>query len=127
VEAPMRLLTENEMKQLSFPDCIVEEMKFDIPQKIVKIKTDIGYLSSDGGVKLKNCELIIRDWSELKVSLYRAATKQWEKLDVNQIEKLVDICEFEYDKKIIFRGFGKKTGQWIEVVFLDGTLKVNCN
>lgn len=123
----MRLLTENEMKQLSFPDCIVEEMNFDIPGKTVKIKTDIGYLSSDSGVKLKNCEIIIRDWSELKVSLYRAASKQWEKLDVNQIEKLVDICEFEYGKKIVFRGFGKKTGQWIEVVFLDGMIKVNCN
>lgn len=123
----MRFLTKNEIKQLSFPDCIVEEMKFDIPEKIVKIKTNIGYLSGNGGVKLKNCELIIRDWHELNVSLYRVTTKRWEKLDVDHIEKLVDICEFECDGKTVFRGFGEITGQWIEIVFLNAVLKVNCN
>jgi hypothetical protein len=127
MENVMKLLTKSDMQHLSFPDSIIKNMQFDIPSKIVKIKTDAGYLSKNDGIKVKNCELFVTDWDQLKISLYRAKTKQWEKLDEDKIEKLVDICEFEYKDKIVFRGFGEESGQWIEIMFISATLKVECD
>lgn len=120
----MKLLTQAELQKLSFPDCVVEDMVINIPNKELKIKTDSGFLSIDGGITLKSCRLIAKNWRTIKAMLYRAKTECWENLDVNNIEKLVDICEFEFSEKIIFRGFGARTGQWIEIVLSEGVLQV---
>lgn len=117
-------MTEVEKQKLSFPDCAVKDMHFDITNRVVKIKTNGGYLAINGGTSLKFCKLIVKDWLTMNVALYRAKTKKWEKLSLDNIENLLDICEFVYGKKIIFRGFGSRTGQWIEIVFSGATLDV---
>lgn len=127
MEAKMKLLTKNEIQRLSFPDCIVEKMQFDIADRIVNIKTNIGYLSINEGINLKNCKLTLKNWQELRGSLYNSKTKKWEKLDIDNMEELIDICEFNYGKEITFSGFGKESGQWIELVFLNTILKVECD
>jgi len=116
----MRFLTKTEIQKLSFPDCKAMNMEFDIPSKKIKIKTDSGFLSINGGEKLGACKLILQGWQSIKAVLYRTKTKQWESLDINNIEKVVDICEFEFGEEIIFRGFGAKTEiAWIESAFAD--------
>lgn len=120
----MNLLTKSEIQNLSFPDYKIENMKFDIPNRIIEIITNGGYLSINGGIRLKSCRLFVKNWQSIEVKLYRTQTKQWEKLNTDDMEKLIDICEFEYGEKIIFRGFGAKTGQWIELVFFNAILEV---
>jgi len=120
----MSLLTKVEMQKLSFPDYKIESMRINVPNRIMEIMTNGGYLSIGGGIRLKFCKLAIKNWQSIEAKLYRAQTKQWEKLDANNIEKLIDICEFECEEKIIFRGFGDKTGQWIELVFYKAILEV---
>ena len=120
----MNLLTKAEMQNLSFPDYKIENMKFDIPNRIMEIMTNGGYLSLNGGIRLKSCRLVVKNWESIEAKLYRTQTKQWENLDASDIEKLMDICEFECGEKIIFRGFGAKTGQWIEFIFSKAILEV---
>lgn len=120
----MNLLTIDEIRELSFPDCIVENMLFDIPNRIMTIKTNSGFLSIKEGIKLGSCKLTIENWQSLNATLYRTKTKKWENLNINNIESLVDICEFEYSEEIIFRGFGIGSHQWIEIILSKATLKV---
>ena len=122
----MKFLTKTEIQKLSFPD-LTENMEFDISSREIKIKTDSGFLSINGGSKLGSCKLIAQGWQSIKAVLYHAKTKQWENLDINNIEKLIDICEFEFGEEIIFRGFGAKTGQWIEIILSKALLKVECD
>jgi hypothetical protein len=123
----MKKLTEFELKNLSFPDCIVQDMWINVSDKVAEVKTDTGYLLFDGGTRLKNCHLIIHDWEELQISRYWANKKKWEKLNVEDVERLVDICEFVYGKNVVFRGFGEKTGQWVEIKFFNCVLVVECS
>jgi hypothetical protein len=126
VEIEMNLLTRAEIKKLSFSDYVVEDMRFDIFNRVMKITTNGGFLSVNGGVKLKSCHMIVKDWQLLNARLYRTKTKKWEKLDTSDLESLIDICEFCYGEEIIFRGFGVKTGQWIELIFSKASLQVEC-
>ncbi len=120
----MELMTEVEKQKLSFPDYEVKDMRFDIASRVVEIETDGGYLAINGGMSLKFCKLKVKDWLAMSAALYRAKTKKWEKLSLGNIEDLSDICEFVYGKEIIFRGFGSRTGQWIEIIFSGATLEV---
>lgn len=120
----MKLMTESEMQKLSFPDCQVEKMHIDIHNKIVEIQTSCGYLDMAPGIVVKTCKVIIKNWRSISASLYRADTKKWEKQNQENIEKLNDICEFNYGKDIILRGFGVETGQWIEIVINEAILEV---
>lgn len=121
----MRLLTQAELQKLSFPDSVVEDMVINIPNKELKIKTDSGFLSINGGIELNSCMLTVKNWHSISATIYHAKTKKTENLDVSKIDKLVDICEFEFGEEIIFRGFGVKTG-WIEIVLSKAFLQVEC-
>lgn len=127
IEIKMKLLTEAQIQNLSFSDCKVEKMQFDISNRIVDIKTDGAYVVMDECVEFQSCRLMVKNWESVSARLYRAKTKQWEELDVNCIEKLVDICEFNYDQEIVFRGFGAESGQWVEITFTKAALEVICD
>lgn len=126
MEDKMRILNNDEIEKLSFPDYHVEFIHIDDLKKIAKIETDGAYLLSTEGIRLKKCELTIKNWQSIDIALYRASTKQWENLSLSNIDNLSDICEFEYGKDIIFRGFGQKTGQWIELKFKNSSIEVKC-
>lgn len=121
----MNLLTKSEIKNLSFSDYKIESMESDIPHRIIKIITSGGYLSIDGGIRLRSCRVIVKNWQSIEINRYQTQTKQWVKLNTDDIEKLIDICEFEYGEQITFiKGFGEKTGQWIEFIFYNATLEI---
>jgi len=122
----MRLLTQAELQKLSFPDSVVEDMVINISNKELKIKTDSGFLSINGGIELNSCRLIVKNWQSIRATIYHAKTKKTENLDLGNIDKLVDICEFEFGEEIIFRGFGAKTG-WLEIVLSKAFLQVECD
>jgi len=122
----MKVLAQSELKQLSFPDSKVENMEIDFSKHIVNIEVNSGYLCKNTGVRLPACKIIIKQWSSLTVRLYRASTEEWEKVNINEdMEKLIDICEFVYGEDIVFRGVGKKSGQWLELVFSKAIAEVN--
>lgn len=119
----MKILTQAELQNLSFPDSIVEDMKIDVLNKELKIKTDSGFLSINSGVELNSCCLLAKNWQSIRATIYHAKTKMTEILDVNKLDKLIDICEFEFGEEIIFRGFGEKGG-WIEIILVKAILEV---
>jgi hypothetical protein len=118
----MKLLTQDELKKLSFPDAVVEDMVINIPNKKLKIKTNGGFLSINRGIELDSCRIIVENWLSIRATVYHAQTKKFENFD-EDIDKLIDICEFEYGEEIIFRGFGAKGG-WIEIVLSKAFMKV---
>jgi hypothetical protein len=121
----MRKLSISELQNLTFPDSRVLDMNIDLDKRLARIDTESGYLALDGGNKLRNCKIIIKNWSSISAKLYRSQTREWENLRSN-IEKFDDICEFEFNEKITFRGFGSDSGQWIEIIFAKGILEVIC-
>ena len=124
----MRKLSEFEKCKLSFPDCIVEDMQYAISSGFVKIKTNSGYLSIDGGIELRSCGLFFKNWELVKARLYRTKTKEWEDLSEGDVEKLADICEFKYENgNVVLSGFGKESWQWIEISFTNAVLDVECD
>ncbi len=119
----MKVLTQNEFQKLSFPGAKIEEMKIDTINKILEIKVNSGHLDIDGGVELNSCYLSITNWESIKATIYHAKTKNIEILDINKLDKLDDICEFEFGNILILRGFGVKGG-WIEIIVEKPILKV---
>jgi hypothetical protein len=121
----MIFLTQMELQKLSFPDSEVKDMKINSIQKLMEIDADSCYLDLNGGKRLFNCKVQLRNWRNLEILLYESSAEELKILEPDSAEMLVDICEFVYGEKIIFKGFGKKTGQWIEYDFIGGEFTVS--
>jgi hypothetical protein len=121
----MKLLTQAELKELSFPDSKVECMEINNQDKTARIELNSAYLSCKGGVRLPACDVQIKQWHSLSAKLYKASMERWETLEEDCIESLTDICEFEYGDDVVFRGFGEESGQWIEIVFSKPVFEVS--
>jgi hypothetical protein len=123
----IKLLTPTEIQKLSSPDCNIEDMEINIPNKEIKIKTSSAILSIDNGTQLKTCKITIKNWESIKLAFYYMEIKRWINSDINEIEKLTGIGEFEFGEEIIFWGFGAKTDQWTQITISDAFLIVECD
>lgn len=120
----MNRLTKLEIENLSFPDSDVENMSLCFDHCTLEIKTDSCYLNVNGGKRLFGCVVKLIKWRMVNISLYESSTEEIKILSPETADNLVDICEFEFGDKIIFKGFGAKTGQWVEYVFTGGEMSV---
>ena len=121
----MKYLTNLEIQNLSFPDSDVEQMLLSMMEKIkLEINTDSCYVNLNGGKRLFDCKVKLKNWEKVEITLYEASTGEVKVLSPETADKLVDICEFEYGEKITFKGFGVSTGQWLEYTFFGGDLSV---
>lgn len=122
----MEIINLLELQNLSFPDCQILKMFIDMNNKIAEIYTNSGYINLRGGINLLNCQIILKNWASIDIALYNSKTKIWEKLNSSNIDYLDDICEFNFGELIIFKGFGKRSGQWIEYSFKNPEYQINC-
>jgi hypothetical protein len=123
----MKLLTPTEIQKLSFPDCNIEDMEINIPNKEIKIKTSGAFLSIDNGTQLKSCKITIKNWQSIKLAFYYIGIKRWVNLHIDEIEELTGIAQFEFGEEIIFWGFGSKTDEWNQITISGAFLIVECD
>lgn len=126
MEEKIILVKNSEIKKLSFPDSTVKSMMVDTNNKVSEIVTDACYLNQNGGIEFNQCVIKIGDWYDAEISLYGTMSKEWKQLTQKNIDYLMDICEFSYGEKLVIRGFGVQTGQWLEYSFLNPKILVEC-
>ncbi len=111
----MRILDAEMMKHLSFPDCLVEKMELSHGKKHLVVMVDGAWLDLSGGQALGRGVLYFSDWSELMVRAWDHTTETWSTLEGESIEILRELCEAKFDDKTAcLRGFGERSGRWIE-------------
>ena len=103
----------SELNLLSFPDSQVLEIKINTENKLLSLSVDNAYLDQNAGVNTDSGILTINDWEQFETKIY-SSEGEW----CNDFDELKDIGEFLVsDGQIKLRGFGKRTGQWVEYIF----------
>ena len=111
----MKILNENMIKNLSFPDFEVEKMEFFLQEKVLKISVEGAWLEINGGIQLGKGVLFFKDWESLSINRFNSTSEKWSPIEEASAESLRDLCEVKFfDSVISLCGFGSHTGQWIE-------------
>ena len=98
---------------LSFPDRDVVAMHIDRVRRTLSIRTTGAWTDRALGAGA----LVIEGWTFLLQRRYDAQQKSWSEIPPGDEEPLKDLpdCEFG-NEEIALRGFGKQSGQWVEVL-----------
>ena len=109
-----KIIIYSELKLLSFPDAQVLEMTADIANKTFSLTLDRAYFDSKHKINIDGGTLVLNNWEHFSSKLY-SLEGSWN----FDFDELKDICEFIVsDTQVMLKGFGKKTGNWTEYVFL---------
>ncbi|WP_330986201.1 MULTISPECIES: hypothetical protein [Enterobacterales] len=109
----MNIISMKDTNKLSFPDFSVLETKW-VDKSHCIISLNGAVLESGDHVKqFDNCSLHIEFWDDLNITCYDHDLAKW----VKQSDELNDICEMTFNNDLIIRGFGMKTGLWVEYLF----------
>lgn len=109
----------NTISKLSFPDFIIENMKFDPAQQKLSVALEGAWLDFDEGHKLGKGIITIDSWKEIHVRTYNSQTDSWTIEDPRQTDVLRDLCEVKYgESSVTLYGFGKMHGLWMEWQFI---------
>lgn len=107
-------LTQEMMKNLSFPDYKVESMEFSRQNKTLKILVEGAHLDIDKGRLLERGVLFFSDWESITITIYDVCTNTLSVLEGPHVPSLEDLCEVIFsDQLASLRGFGFKSG-WME-------------
>ena len=110
-----KTIAYSELSLLSFPDSQVLEIKINTENKLLSLSVDNAYLDRNSGINIDGGILTINDWEQFEAKIY-SSEGGW----YNEFDELKDIGEFTVsDGQIKLKGFGKKTGQWVEYVFFN--------
>jgi len=102
---------------LSFPDQDVVGMRIDRENSIAVLSMTGAWLNGPVG----KGDLILSHWRALQQRRFASGKNLWLEIPHGSEEPLKDICEFIIDDDIIcLRGFGKNSGEWIEMRFNGG-------
>jgi hypothetical protein len=111
----MKILNENMMKYLSFPDSDVKKINFSQKNKTLKFFIEGAWLDLEDGQELGKGFLSFEDWKNLTIRAYHSSIKKWENIDIKKIEHLNDICEIKFaPSSVSLAGFSKNCGLWTE-------------
>ncbi len=111
----MKILDENMMKNLSFPDFDVEKIEFSPKEKKLKIFVEGAWLDINGGFELGKGVLCFSNWEDLSISRFDPCAEKWSNISEVKVEPLKDLCEVRFDDSTIcLYGFGKQIGHWME-------------
>jgi hypothetical protein len=112
----MKILDENIMKDLSFPDFEIEKFEFSPERKILKIFIEGAWLNIDRGSLLGKGVLCFNDWTNLSISRFDPCTEIWSNVnELTIVEPLKDLCEIKFANSTVYLcGFGKQSGHWVE-------------
>src|SRR5882757_2502051 len=97
----MKILNENMMTHLSFPDFDVEKIDFSQQNKTLKIFVDGAWLDLKGGQELGNGILFFDDWKNLTIRAFDSTLEKWTNIDIEKIDPLKDICEIKFTNSTV--------------------------
>ncbi len=108
-----KTIAYSELSLLSFPDSQVLKININIENKLLSLSVDNAYLDRNSGINIDGGILTINDWEQFEAKIY-SSEGVWS----NDFDELKDIGEFTVsDEQIKLKGFGKRTGQWVEYAF----------
>lgn len=111
----MKILDEDMMKNLSFPDFDIEKMEFSPEKKILKVFVEGAWLDINGGMLLNKGILFFSDWDFLSISRYDNLLEKWIEVEINNAEELRDLCEVNWlNPNVCLCGFSKQLGDGME-------------
>lgn len=120
----MHILNNHEFQQLSFPDAQILEMQLLAEEQTLVVQLDSAWLAHES---LEQTNIVLKNWDVLHIRLFEYKQQKWQDLSLSSIDYLKDICEAELSKsEVVFRGFGHKTGQWIEYKIQGKQLAIVC-
>ena len=114
------------LNKLSFPDFVVQKMTFFESKKRIDIYIDGAYLDINEGKLFGSGHLFFYDYKKIESKLYD--NDKWIVLMPKNYDSLKSIEEFSYMKGDIYiKGFGKKTGKWIEYKIVSPKIEADCS
>ncbi|NGX30332.1 MAG: hypothetical protein K940chlam4_01178 [Candidatus Anoxychlamydiales bacterium] len=112
------------LKKLSFPDFIVQKMTFFELKKRIEIYLNGAYLDINDGKLFASGNLFFYDYQKIEAKLYD--NDKWIDLNPQNYDSLKSIEEFIYiNDNVYIKGFGKKTGKWIEYKIVSPKIEAN--
>ncbi|NRA66654.1 MAG: hypothetical protein HRU19_19350 [Pseudobacteriovorax sp.] len=119
------VVSEKDLKCLSFPEAQVLEMNVDPLRKTINIHVDHAYIDdSNSGIHLQKVVLSISDFRDISACEFESGILK----PINPEDHrffLRDICEFLIENdQILIKGFSKIRGFWVEFEILHGKLTV---
>lgn len=124
-EMHMEIIVNN-FDNLCFNDWPIDNMSLDLPLKNLEIKTQGAYLNVNDRTKhLDNCLIKISNWQSIKISIYDHEKEEWFQVKDDMIDFLKEIDGLEVNGgQLFFRGFGRKTGKWVEFAVTNPVIQV---
>lgn len=123
----MKILKEY-FSKLNFTDHIVNSMLLNFKLKTLELKTDgVSLKSNDKWKELGEATIKISNWKSIMISIYETKEKKWKNLDESNYDTLKEICEADFNNNMILRGFGKKTGQWLQYEIISPMVDIDFN
>lgn len=118
-------ILKRKLSLVSFPDFAVISWRIDIGERCMVIMTDGAFLDEGDGQSFVRAELSFSKWKWLCFRYFDAHSEKWHKCSYDY-DALKDICEFDVSEaQIKLRGFGRRTGQWIEIEITGGAAAIN--
>lgn len=77
----MKILSNNAIKQISFHDALIKEMKFDLSSKVLIFTVSRAWIGFGDGQKIGACRIKISDCSTLTVRKYLSESESWIELN----------------------------------------------
>lgn len=119
------VILKHKLGLVSFPDFAVLSWRIDIDERCMVIMTDGAYLDEGHGQSFIRAKLSFSKWDRLRFRYFGAQAEKWHKCRYDY-DELKDICEFDVSEaQIKLRGFGRRTGQWIEIEITGGSTAIS--
>ncbi len=112
--------------KISFPDFEMYKMNVSLIERKIYISIEGAFLDNSKGIVLGQGEIMIKNFSDIEIKLFN--DDKIKSLNSKDIDILKSIDEYIYEEnKIIFKGFGKNTGKWIEYIIYDPSIEMVFN
>ena len=109
--------------KISFPDCSVKTISYDLENKIVVVKIDGINIDNFFTGQTKECVITLTQWNKFEILEYH--NNKYKKLKIRNIDLLKDICESKISSdQMVLKGFGKLSGHWIEYHLSKPNIKI---
>ncbi len=109
--------------KISFPDCSVKTISYDLENKILVVKIDGIYIENFITGQTKECVITVTQWNKFEILEYH--NDKYKKLKISNIDLLKDICESKIGSdQLVLKGFGKLSGHWIEYHLSKPNIKI---
>jgi len=120
----MQIKSRQKLGLVSFPDYTVTLWKVDAEIRKITIITDGAFYNDAERLSFDRAELTFSDWTSICVRYFDAQGDKWRGCSYDY-DDVKDICEFDcFPKKVLLKGFGRRSGQWMEFIITGGTVAI---